>query len=249
MTLKTKDDFNRKKARMGTVKAASSRANKALGKQLVALEALIKKREEDSTDWSEATAKMTAEAIQKCRGISEQALENLENAGLALNEVILEMRPEDTQEGLEAMTKKVSEDIEEYNNKYAELKQKFTKTLEVANELTVAKKPAHPSRPRETTETPEFTRFQSYPDMEPTFLSQDSDMIEINLFFEQFANYLNMGYRGNPPNSGISLHLSPLMHSSWMQALTPKGLQYTNADCNYSRQSDSKQDTQSSSSC
>ena len=35
---------------------------------------------------------------------------------------------------------------------------------------------------------------------------------------------MNMGYRGIPPNSGISLHLSPLMHSSWMQALTPNGL-------------------------
>ena len=60
--------------------------------------------------------------------------------------------------------------------------------------------------------------------MKPTFLDQDSDMVEINLFCEQFTNYLNMGYRGNPPTTGISLHLSPLMHSSWMQALTPKGL-------------------------
>ena len=125
MTLKTKDDFNREKARMGTVKAASTRANNALRKMCTELEVLIKRRDEDPTDWSEATAKKTAEAIQKCRGTSETALDNLEIAGHAMNEVILAMKPEDTQEGLEAMTTKVSEDIEEYNDKYGNLKSKF----------------------------------------------------------------------------------------------------------------------------
>ena len=134
------------------------------------------------------------------------------------------MKPDENPEGLEVLTNKVSEDIEEYNNKYAELKRTFTRTLEEADELTAAEKPAQPSRSRETSETPEFARFQSYPDMKPTFLDQDSDMAEINLFCEQFTNYLNMGYRGNPPTTGISLHFLPLMHSSWMQALTPKGL-------------------------
>ena len=125
MTQKTEDDFKREKARMGTVKAASSRANKALGKKLIELEALIKRKEENPEDWSEATAKRTAETIQKCRGISEQALENLESAGLAINDVILAMKPEDIQESLEIMTKKVSEDIEEYNEKYGDLNSKI----------------------------------------------------------------------------------------------------------------------------
>ena len=60
--------------------------------------------------------------------------------------------------------------------------------------------------------------------MKPTFLNQDSDMVDINKLCNQFKNYLTMGYKGKPPTSGISMHLSTLMHSSWMQALTPKGL-------------------------
>ena len=32
------------------------------------------------------------------------------------------MKPDENPEGLEVLTNKVSEDIEEYNNKYAELK-------------------------------------------------------------------------------------------------------------------------------
>ena len=181
MTHKTKDDFTREKVRMGSVKAASSRANKALAKMCTELKALIKRRDENPTDWSEATAKKTAEAIQKCRGNLETALDNLEVAGIAMDEVILAMKPEDTTERLEAMTTKVSEDIKEYKDKYGNLKSKFTKTLEVVNELTeVAKKPQYPSR--QTSETPEYTRFQSYPEMKPTFLDLDSNMIEINLF-------------------------------------------------------------------
>ena len=82
----------------------------------------------------------------------------------------------------------MSEDIEEYSNKYAELIQTFTKTLEEADELTASENPIQTSGSRETSETPEFDRFQSYPDMKPTFLDQDSDMVEINLFCEQFTN-------------------------------------------------------------
>ena len=85
MTLKTKDDFNREKARMGAAKSASTRANNALRKMCTKLEALITRRDANPTDWSEARAKKTAEAIQKCRGTSEAALDNLEIAGLAMN--------------------------------------------------------------------------------------------------------------------------------------------------------------------
>ena len=172
------------KPRMGTAKAASTRANNSLRRMCKELEALIEWRNNDPSDWKKATAKKTAEAIQKCRGTSEAALDNIEIAGQTLNEVILGMKPDENPEGLEVLTNKVSEDIEEYNNKYAELKQTFTKTLEEADKLTAAKKPVQPSRSRETSETPEFAQFQSYPDMKPTFLDQDSDMVEINLFCE-----------------------------------------------------------------
>ena len=61
--------------------------------------------------------------------------------------------------------------------------------------------------------------------MKPTFLNQDSDMVDINEFCNQFRNYMSMGYKGKPPNAGISMHLSTLMHPSWTQALQSKNLE------------------------
>ena len=159
MAHKTKEDFMKEKTRMGTAKAASTRANYSLRRMCKELEALIERRENDPTDWKEATAKKTAEAIQKCRGTSEAALDNIEIVGHTLKEVILGMKPDENPEGLEVLTNKVSEDIDEYNNKYGELKLTFISTLGEADELTAAEKPAQLSRSRETSETPEFAQF------------------------------------------------------------------------------------------
>ena len=64
---------------------------------------------------------MTAESIQKYRGQAELALNDIEVAGKALNDVIFELRQEECQDDLEVMTAKVEEDIVEYQEKYAEL--------------------------------------------------------------------------------------------------------------------------------
>ena len=79
MTFRTKDEFIREKARMGAAKGASTRANNALRRLCSELGVLIERRENDSSDWSETTAKKTAEAIQRSRGISEAALETLDS--------------------------------------------------------------------------------------------------------------------------------------------------------------------------
>ena len=116
---------------------------------------------------------------------------------------------------MEVMTAKVEEDIVEYQGKYEELNSTHARVLERANELNdQARKQTVPTRQREPTETPEYTRFQSHPEMKPTILNQDSDIVDINEFCNQFRNYMTMGYKGKPPNAGISMHLSTLMHPS-----------------------------------
>ena len=183
MATKTKEDFKKENFKLGTIKAAYSRAHKYLGQHYEALEALINRRGENSSDWSEATAKMTSEAIQRYRMQAEQALDNLDRGGEALIAVIFELGPDDTNEGVEGMTKKVSDDIVDCNDRYAELNSKYARALEEANELNYpAKKQKNPSRPREPAETPEYASFQSYPEMKPNFLNQHSDMVDINEF-------------------------------------------------------------------
>ena len=90
------------------------------------------------------------------------------------------------------MVKKVSEDIEEYNLNYDDLQTMNAVTLEGADKL-LHQKPT-PATRREPSGNP--TRFNSYPDLKPTFLNQDSTMIEINQWGNQLVNYLNMGYNG-----------------------------------------------------
>ena len=55
----------------------------------------------------------------------------------------------------------------------------------------------------------EYGRFSAVTDLKPTFLDKDATMIEINHWADQFNNYITMGYEGNPPDKGISMHVSP----------------------------------------
>jgi hypothetical protein len=137
-------------------------------------------------------------------------------------EVIYRMNAEETEEkDLDKIVEKVSEDINEYNLKYDNLQSAHAATLEGADKL-LHQKPT-PATQKESSGNP--TRFNSYPDLKPTFLNQDSTMIEINQWCNQLTNYLNMGYNGNPPAMGTSIHLAPLMHSSWTQAIETKNLE------------------------
>ena len=54
------------------------------------------------------------------------------------------------------------------------------------------------------------------------FLEKEATMIEVNQWTEHLMNYINMGYRINPPQTKINMHLGPLMHVSWIQALEDK---------------------------
>ena len=68
----------------------------------------------------------------------------------------------------------------------------------------------------------DFERFIAQTDLKPTFLNQDTNMVELNQWCTQLSNYINAGYRGNPPNRGVFMHLPPMMHPSWVQALEAK---------------------------
>ena len=47
----------------------------------------------------------------------------------------------------------------------------------------------------------EFGRFTLVSDLKPGYLDKEANLIEINQWIEQFQNYINMGYRNNPPHS------------------------------------------------
>ncbi len=68
-----------------------------MSKQLAALEALFSRKDVNPEDWPEATAKMTAELVQKLRGQVEVALNDIEVAGKALTNVILDLNQKTAQ--------------------------------------------------------------------------------------------------------------------------------------------------------
>ena len=65
-------------------------------------------------------------------------------------------------------------------------------------------------------------RFPAIPNLKPVFLEKEATMIEVIQWTDQLMNYINMGYRTNPPQRGINMHLGPLMHVSWTEALQDK---------------------------
>ena len=220
---RTKEEYAEKNAKMTGAKGSVTRSCRAMERLCKQLGEVLKRKD---TDFPERTAKKIAEDISKSRGSIETNLENLENTPAILTEVISGMKAEETQEkDLDKMAEKVSDDIEEYFLKYEALKTEYTKTLEEADRLVSPVKPPVTTQSREPSSTNGYERFTAYSDLKPTYLNQDSTMIEINQWCSQLNNYLNMGYRGNPPTTGISMHLAPLMHSSWIQALESKNLE------------------------
>ena len=73
-------------------------------------------------------------------------------------------------------------------------------------------------------------RFSAVPDLKPVFLDKEATMMEVNQWTEQFQNYIRMGYRNNPPAKGVSMHLGPLVHTSWLQSLETKDIKSKNID-------------------
>ena len=170
---RTKEEFASEKAKMARVKSSISKCCKTVERQCKRLEEMLEK-----ADFPEITARKTAQDINKYKGLIEQHLEDLEVKGAALMEVIYGMNAEETEEkDLDKIVEKVSEDINEYNLKYDNLQSANAATLEGADKL-LHQKPT-PATQKESSGNP--TRFNSYPDLKPTFLNQDSTMIDIDV--------------------------------------------------------------------
>ena len=90
----------------------------------------------DEKDFSDKTTRKLAEDIDKTRDAIEEHLENLENTGKNLTEVIAGMKAEDTiEKDLEKMAAMVNNDIEDYISKYDKLKTEHAQTIEAADKL------------------------------------------------------------------------------------------------------------------
>ena len=92
---RTKGEYAEKNAKMTGAKGSVTRSCRAMGRLCKQLEEVLKRKD---TDFPENTAKKIAEDISKSRGSIERNLDNLENAGAILTEVISGMEAEDTKE-------------------------------------------------------------------------------------------------------------------------------------------------------
>ena len=210
---KTKDDFNRMKAKVTYAKGQIRIKIEKISSLCVKLKAITERGE---GKFEPSTAKKLALEIEKSRKSLESKTDNLESAGDNLIDVILEMNAKDTPlESLELMMTQVNQEIKEYSDKTNDLKETHEKILELADTLLASpKKQAKNQINNETNLTNEFERFIAQTDLKPTFLNQDTNMVELNRWCTQLSNYINAGYRGSPPEKGVFMHLPPLMHPS-----------------------------------
>ena len=129
---KTKVEYARINAKMTSAKGSVTRSCNTLKELCIQLENLLNQEEKDLSD----KANKIAEEIDKTRGSIEQHIENLENTGKQLTEVIAGMKAEDTMvKNLEKMAAMVNDDIEDYISKYDELKTEHSLTLEATDKL------------------------------------------------------------------------------------------------------------------
>jgi hypothetical protein len=225
--VKTVQEYKCEKAKVAGVKAAITRHCKTLDDYCISLEKyLVRPTEEIRAK----TARKKAQDINNIKIVIEERQDDLTLKGDNLMEVIAEMKPEETiLNDLEKMVQQVQTELEQYTTMYEQLQNKHADTLEKVEILLDPVKPEsatpqpepHPEPNRATN----CNRFKSCPELKPTFLNQDSSMIDINQWCSQLVNYLNMSYSRNPPEKGVSMHLGPLMHSSWIQALESQKLE------------------------
>ena len=50
-------------------------------------------------------------------------------------------------------------------------------------------------------------QFAAIPDLKPGFLEKEATIIEVIQWTKELINYINMGYRNSPPQTGINMHL------------------------------------------
>ena len=177
-------------------------------------------------DIPELTKHRLAPEIQESRRKVEKNLTQMEETGEVLMSLIAELDQKDASEDPETMISKVNEDIELYMEKYEIVKRDNVGTLESVDSLL---KPTENSKKTVTSPdgsaSVEYSRFTAVAD-----LDKEASMVEINQWIEQFQNYVRMGYRNNPPAKGFSMHLVPLLHSSWQQSLETKDIKNKNLD-------------------
>ena len=206
-------DFTSSKARMTGIKETVTRSINSLKKLSEELENLIARKE--LKDIPERTVKRLAQNILKGRTTVEANLDSMDTIGAKLIEVITTLEPSEASEDPDAMIIKVNEDMESYHNKYTELTSKHAENLEQADGLLTPAKPAAAvTQSREPGNQTEYARYNVVSDLKPTFLDKETTMIEINHWCNQLENYINMGYRNNPPETGVAMHLGPLIHTS-----------------------------------
>ena len=117
------------------------------------------------------------------------------------------------------------DDISLYMDKSEVGKKDNAETAEAIDDLVKPKESpkAKTSSPDGSTTT-EFGRFTAVADLKPGYLDNEANLIEINQWIEQFQNYVRMGYHKHPPATGVSMHLDPLLHYSWLQSLENKDI-------------------------
>ena len=100
---KTKEDFNREKTKMSGIKAAISRSCNSLEKLCKKLEEMLNR----TAEVPKATARKTAENINKIRGVIDTLLEDISAQGNVLMQVAAGLKVEETTEkDLETMVAK-----------------------------------------------------------------------------------------------------------------------------------------------
>ena len=120
-------------AKMTGVKGSVSRSYNTMGKRCIQLEELLNR---EAKYFSDKTTRKLSEDIDKTKDSIEKHLENLENTGKNLTEVIAGMKAEDTiEKDLEKMAAMVNDDIEDYISKYDKLKTEHAQTIEAADKL------------------------------------------------------------------------------------------------------------------
>ena len=123
---KTRDDFDRMKAKVTYAKGQITIKIENISSLCVKLKAITERGE---GKFEPSTAKKLALEIEKSRKSLENKTDNLESAGDNLIDVTLEMNAKDTPlESLELMMEQINNEIKDYRDKVNEVKNKHEHT-------------------------------------------------------------------------------------------------------------------------
>ena len=172
-------EYNCEKAKVAGVKAAIARHCNTLDKYCISLEKLMVNPTEEIG--SKKTTIKKAQDIYNIKIVIEDRQDDLTLKGDKLMDIIADMDPEDTTlKDLEKTVEQVQTDLEQYTTMYDQLQSKHANTLEMVETLLEPEKPESAIPQPETNRTINSNKFMSCPELKPSFLNQDSSMIDIN---------------------------------------------------------------------